>query len=112
MKTKNLCLMVAGFLLASHLAWADPLGTAFTYQGRLTDGGQPANGSYDLKFTLYDDPANGSVVGVPVTNSPVMVFNGLFTTTLDFGPVIGRLALWLQVGVRSNGLATEFMRLS
>jgi hypothetical protein len=24
------------------------LGTAFTYQGRLADGGSPANGTYDL----------------------------------------------------------------
>ena len=29
-------------------------GTAFTYQGRLNDGGNPANGSYDLRFALYD----------------------------------------------------------
>ena len=27
-----------------------PLGTAFTYQGRLEDDGQPANGIYQLKF--------------------------------------------------------------
>jgi len=29
-------------------------GTAFTYQGRLTDGGSPANGGYDLRFSIYD----------------------------------------------------------
>ena len=28
--------------------------TAFTYQGKLTDGGNPANGSYDLQFALFD----------------------------------------------------------
>ena len=36
---------------------ASPLGTAFTYQGKLADGGNAASGSYNLKFTLYDDPA-------------------------------------------------------
>jgi hypothetical protein len=30
---------------------AAPLGAAFTYQGRLTDGGSPATGIYDLRFT-------------------------------------------------------------
>jgi len=36
--------------------------TAFTYQGRLIDGGQPAKGSYDLAFTVYDDGATGNLV--------------------------------------------------
>ncbi len=29
------------------------LGTVFTYQGKLTDGGVPANGSYDFRFYLW-----------------------------------------------------------
>lgn len=29
-------------------------GTLFTYQGRLNDNGRPANGTYDLTFTIYD----------------------------------------------------------
>jgi len=28
--------------------------SGFTYQGRLTDGGTPANGNYDLQFVLFD----------------------------------------------------------
>ena len=28
--------------------------TAFTYQGKLIDGGNLANGSYDLQFKLFD----------------------------------------------------------
>jgi hypothetical protein len=32
---------------------------AFTYQGRLEDGGQPANGVYDFQVDLYDDPIPG-----------------------------------------------------
>ena len=31
---------------------ATALGTGFTYQGRLTDAGSPANGTYDLRFIL------------------------------------------------------------
>ena len=29
-------------------------GTAFTYQGRLNDAANPANGVYDLRFAIYD----------------------------------------------------------
>lgn len=28
--------------------------TAFTYQGKLTDAGNPANGNYDLQLKLFD----------------------------------------------------------
>ena len=28
--------------------------SAFTYQGKLTDGGNPANGDYDLQFALFE----------------------------------------------------------
>ena len=47
--TKSLC-MVGMVLGASVSVWAAPVGTAFTYQGRLTDGGSPANGLYDFKL--------------------------------------------------------------
>jgi len=39
------------------------LGTAFTYQGVLTDNGNPADGSYDLQFKLYDAASGGQQVG-------------------------------------------------
>src|SRR5437870_47295 len=43
------------------------VGTGFTYQGRLTDGGSPASGQYDLQFTLYDTPTAGNQVGTAIT---------------------------------------------
>jgi hypothetical protein len=61
-------------------------GTAFTYQGRLNDGGPAANGSYDLKFTLFDASAAGNALGSsPVTNANLSVSNGRFTATQNFG---------------------------
>ena len=33
--------------------------TAFTYQGKLTDAGNPANGNYDLQFQLFDSLMGG-----------------------------------------------------
>jgi hypothetical protein len=80
-------------------------GTAFTYQGQLSAGGNSATGIYDLRFTIYDSTnLPGTVVAGPLTNSATGVSNGLFTVTLDFGPGIftGR-DRWLEVGVRTNG---------
>ncbi len=60
-------------------------GTAFTYQGRLNDGANLANGNYDLTFVLFGVASGGSPVAGPLTNSSVGVSNGLFTVLLDFG---------------------------
>src|ERR1039458_7465706 len=79
-------------------------GTAFTYQGRLNSSGSPANGSYDLAFTLYTTNTTGIAWAGPVTNTAVAVSNGLFTTLVDFGPgaFIGR-SNWLEFAVSTNG---------
>ena len=37
--------------------------SAFSYQGRLQDGGTPANGSYDFQFQLFDASSGGNQVG-------------------------------------------------
>ena len=49
----------------------------------------------------------------PLTNSAVAVTNGLFTTQLNFGSgIFTGTNYWLQIGVRSNGVATAFTALS
>src|SRR5713226_9033597 len=53
-------------------------GTSFTYQGRLTDGGTPANGNYDLQFALWDSLSGGTQVGSTQTVSSVSVAGGIF----------------------------------
>src|SRR5262245_35065527 len=78
-------------------------GTAFTYQGRLTLGGAPASGSWDLAFTLYDAASGGSQVGTALTNTAVIVNDGLFTITLDFGSQFPGAARWLEIAARTNG---------
>ena len=86
-------------------------GTAFTYQGQLRDGGSPAGGNYDLTFTLYN-PATLLLAAGPITNSSVIVTNGLFTTLLNFGSgVFTGTNYMLQIGVRTNG-GTTFTALS
>ena len=97
----------------SQLSTAFAQGTAFMYQGRLNDNGSPANGNYDLRFTVYDAVTNGSAVSPPLTNSPTSVSNGLFVVNLDFGPgVFTGPARWLDIGVHTNGSATAFTGLS
>jgi hypothetical protein len=96
--------LLAALTLANGGARILAQGTAFTYQGGLTEAGAPANGSFDFTFALYNDPLGGSQIGVTRTNLALSVSNGLFTTTLDFtgAPWDGQ-ALWLQVLVRTNG---------
>ena len=80
-------------------------GTAFTYQGRLTDNGTGPNATnYDLRFTVYSAVTVGSVIAGPLTNNAAAVSNGLFVTTLDFGAAaFPGAARWLEVAVRTNG---------
>ena len=105
-------LSTINYQLNSQLS-ASPLGSAFTYQGKLADGGNPAGGSYDLQFTLYDAATNGNLVAGPITNSAVGITNGLFTVALDFGasPFNGD-ARWLEIGVRTNGSPSGFTLLA
>jgi len=70
MMTKQLIQTAALLSLLCNATLAGTLGTAITYQGKLSDAGNPANGSYDLKFTLYDAASAGGAVGQPLTNSP------------------------------------------
>jgi hypothetical protein len=76
-------------------------GTAFTYQGKLNDGGNPANGAYNLSFTLFSALTGGSQVG-PVVAKAVSITNGYFTTELDFGAVFTGSDRWLEIKVGST----------
>src|SRR4051812_46471132 len=78
-------------------------GTAFTYQGRLTSGVNPANGNYDMQFYLRDALTAGNPVGTANTIAPVIVSNGLFTVPLDFGANFPGADRWLEIAVRTNG---------
>ena len=87
--------------------------TAFTYQGRLADGGNPANGVYALQFSVFDGPTNGMQLGGSFTITNCAVTNGLLTATLDFGNgVFTGLDRWLQIGVRLDVSTNAFIMLS
>jgi hypothetical protein len=103
MKTKIQNLLVALMTLnAVHPAAAQ--GTAFTYQGQLIQGTNPATGDYDMTFSLYAASVGGPSLTGPVTNLAVTVANGLFTVPVDFGAdVFNGGSNWLGIAVRTNG---------
>jgi hypothetical protein len=105
MKTKlklkliALCSLLSGICLSAFAQ-----GTAFTYQGQLQNNGNPASGTYNLTFNLYTNSTGGTAVAGPVTNSAVVVSNGLFTVAMDFGSgVWNGQTNWLEIGVETNG---------
>jgi hypothetical protein len=109
MSMKFVSTVFAVLLLLAMAARAQP--TAFTYQGRLNNGTNPATGVYDFRFQIYN--ASSVVVAVPLTNAPVGVTNGLFMVTLDFGgAVFSGGALTLEIGVRAFGDTNTYAVLS
>src|SRR5437588_271140 len=84
--------VVLGVLLTSSITRAalpesplSPVGSGFSYQGRLTESGSPANGQSDFDFGLYDASTGGGQVSSLVTVTNQLVSDGLFTVQLDFG---------------------------
>jgi hypothetical protein len=80
--------------------------TSFTYQGKLTDTGNPANGNYDLQFKLFDTVTVGTGVqqGATLVRNPVTANAGVFTLQLDFGAnVFSGADRYLEIGVRLAG---------
>ena len=84
-------------------------GTAFSFQGRLNDGSVPANGSYDLQFSLYNTTVGGTAIGtIPRPNTTLI--NGVFSVTLDFGATAfnNPNAVFIEIGVKPNGSPNAF----
>ena len=108
MNQKYIALIVVavGYLFTpGHSVFAQ--GTAFTYQGQLSASGSPASGQYDFTFALYNNSStNTGQVGITLTNLDAGVTNGLFTTTLDFGPNFPGASRWLSISVRSNNVGS------
>jgi hypothetical protein len=86
----------------------DGLGTAFTYQGRLTEGGSFAGGGYDFRFRLYDSVNGGELVSTYLADG-ITIVDGLFTTKVDFDTgVFEGDARWLEVAVRPAGISGNY----
>ncbi len=87
--------------------------TSFTYQGQLKDGGSPANGAFDMSYSIFDADVLGTLIAGPLVfdglggNPPqVSVTSGLFTATLDFGAgIFDGNPRWLEVTVSGTPLS-------
>ena len=107
MKLQSLLGAVLGVLLIPP---AFALGNSFTYQASLRDANSPANGLYDLQFTLQT--TGGAPVGAVLVKDDVAVSAGVFSVELDFGPVIADGDYQLQIGVRPGASSGAFTGLS
>src|SRR5215831_1312483 len=110
--TKSAVICLVSSLALAYCRSATAQGSAFSYQGQLMDGTGPANGTYDLLFTINDSPDPSSLFLAWVGRPGVLVSNGLFTVTLDFpGQQFNTGApRWLEIHVQktgsTNGLTT------
>lgn len=112
MQTNNLlwAVLLAGILSGPLATMAQtPLGSTWSYQGRLVEDGTPVNDLVDLRFTLCETEAADCTLGLSAVHdgqagngAPVDVIDGLFTVQLDFGSgVFNDEARWLEIEVRS-----------
>jgi len=82
---------------------ASPLGSAFTYQGSLSDASGPVNGTCDFTFRLYDDAGAGTLLGT-LPRTGVDVMEGRFAVKLDFGAAaFDGNARWLEIDLDCGG---------
>jgi hypothetical protein len=96
-------LIIIATIFVTGATSASAQGTAFTYQGLLMSEGAAANGTYDLRFTLYDQATNGTAQAGPIETNGVPVTNGVFTVRLDFGAsVFSGAPRWLEVAVKNS----------
>lgn len=106
-------LLIAAAITAGGVSASGAIvGTGFTYQGRLLDAGAPANGTYDIQVLLFDAAAAGAQVGATQTLNDVVVSNGIFTATVDFGAQMNGDARWIELRVRPGASAGLFTPIS
>jgi hypothetical protein len=85
------------------------------YQGYLTDAsGQPLDGTFDMTFRLFDDPAAGSQIWGDEVHAGVAVSHGLFQVvlgeTVSLPPSIFRRQLYLESAIGATVLPRQMLR--
>lgn len=89
--------------------------TSFTYQGKVTEGGIPANGNYRMIFTLYDSPivGAGNQIGQPTAEIDAQIINGIFSVQVDFGAnVFDGNPRYLEISLKPRSSQDPFTTLS
>ena len=99
----ELMVLMTSLALPAIAAAGGPVGTAFSYQGYLTDGGVPVDDVCDARFGLWDAEIGGAQIGVDVEQFALNVVSGQLTALIDFGTAFGGEARWLNVEVKCSG---------
>ncbi|MCB2155905.1 tail fiber domain-containing protein [bacterium] len=105
------CTLVAAMVVTVSAAWADP-GTAFTYQGRLTESGAPIDGLCSFHFELHSTSAGDNPVTGTLQVVDRIIQGGVVEEILDFGDVFDGSSRWLEISVDSNGGTDNFQTLN
>jgi len=101
------------FLACAATALAQtPVGSAFTYQGVLTENGEPVDGDADVEYRLFDADPAGNQVGPTLATNAIAVVSGRFTAQLDFGAEFLGQARWLEISVRHPAGVGAFVTLA
>ncbi len=91
-------------LLALFVCAGSAIAAPITYQGTLEDSGSPANGMYDMRFSLADAPTIGLLLQF-IDISNVEVVDGLFEVEIDFDDSwFDGSDRWLAVRVEGTNL--------
>ncbi len=107
------CLLAAFGMLILVSAAGAPASSKFTYQGLLEQSSAPANGVFDLRFEPFSAISGGSLLATAIVVDNVVVSNGVFTATLDFGEgfFVGD-QVFLDIGVRIGTSTGSFTTLT
>ena len=94
-------------LVAAALAPGAARASGFVYEGRLDDGGAPANGRYDLRLSPFADAKSGAALAAPIVFEDVPVVDGRFRIDFDL-PLATASTAWIEVGVRDGSAVGAF----
>jgi hypothetical protein len=105
---KRLFIVTLFVVLSATAAFAQ--GTGFSFQGRLNDGTIPANGRYDLQFSLFNGITGGTQIGSTIARPNTVLINGVFSVSLDFGANAFNSpnAVFIEIGVKPNASPNAF----
>jgi hypothetical protein len=109
MQRSHLALASAAVLILLLTSTAvGQIGTGFTYQGQLNDGGVGVNATTArVLYRLWDAETGGTQIGTDYVVHPVVITEGIFTTIVDFGgSAFTGEGRWLEIGVDTAGGTT------
>ena len=103
--------VLSALLLLGALTATAQSGTTFTYQGRLYNNGQLANGNYVLRIRPHSSITGETPLASALDTPALTVVDGIFSTTLDFGAgVFSGGTVYLDIQVQAP--ASSFVQLS